>query len=419
MLGIHLILLALITFSFGVCSFAMGIWIYQTTGSIAAFTMVGVAAILPAFLLTPLAGVLVDRLTPQRSILYNSAVSTLGCLILAVLLYFNAHVGLLMVPLLIMSAFMAFLGPAYHTMVAQIADTKRFEQMNGFIGIGHSLTLLGSPLVAAFLMEIVNAYILALIPCITFAIQFLVLLFFDSRPKRDKNKIIKWGFMQELKQVIHFMRGRRDILLLMSLAIILLLISEFLEILTTPFGLELFDKRSVGFLVTIGGVGALMGNIALTVISNLKRKIVLILVLHVSQGILLISLAKTSMTFVVVSLAFCAFFFLESIYEGIDLAYWQENAPDGIQASVLSFKAWSSLFSKLLAYLSATPLVAFIADHGFFAAKKVSEFTPSASALVSTVSSLGYSNLVIVLLFAILFGLVLSARKKQVAGVPG
>lgn len=106
MLGIHLLFFAFVTFSFGVGNFSVGIWVYQITESIAAFTMVGIAVLLPAFLLTPLAGMLVDRLTPQRTILYGSAIASLGWIALAGLLYLKMKLSVLMPPLFVMGAFM-------------------------------------------------------------------------------------------------------------------------------------------------------------------------------------------------------------------------------------------------------------------------------------------------------------------------
>src|SRR6187549_1054087 len=45
----------------GLTYFALGIWVYQRTGSAAAFTSIVLAAALPGILLLPFAGAFVDR----------------------------------------------------------------------------------------------------------------------------------------------------------------------------------------------------------------------------------------------------------------------------------------------------------------------------------------------------------------------
>ena len=45
----------------GLTGFAMGVWVYQTTGSALQFAMIALFSVLPRIVLSPLAGGLVDR----------------------------------------------------------------------------------------------------------------------------------------------------------------------------------------------------------------------------------------------------------------------------------------------------------------------------------------------------------------------
>ncbi len=50
-------------------TFALGLWVYQTTGSTTRFALVFVAMAIPAFLLLPFAGALVDRWDRRRTMI--------------------------------------------------------------------------------------------------------------------------------------------------------------------------------------------------------------------------------------------------------------------------------------------------------------------------------------------------------------
>src|SRR5688572_26321211 len=61
----------------GMTAFALGVWVYQQTGSVTAFTMVTVATYLPGIVLAPFAGVLVDRWDRRRTMILSDILAAL------------------------------------------------------------------------------------------------------------------------------------------------------------------------------------------------------------------------------------------------------------------------------------------------------------------------------------------------------
>jgi len=67
-------------------SFALGVWVYETTGSTTKFALVFVAMAVPVVLISPFAGALVDRWDRRRTMIVCELVSagTIAALALSV-----------------------------------------------------------------------------------------------------------------------------------------------------------------------------------------------------------------------------------------------------------------------------------------------------------------------------------------------
>ncbi|MCL1467449.1 MFS transporter [Argonema galeatum] len=70
----------------GLTSFALGIWVYQKTGSVTEFALISLFTFLPSILLLPIAGAFVDRWN-RRSALLSVLIS---CLVLSKPLFYQS-----------------------------------------------------------------------------------------------------------------------------------------------------------------------------------------------------------------------------------------------------------------------------------------------------------------------------------------
>jgi MFS family permease len=66
--------------------FALGVWVYQRTGSVTQFAFIAFCNILPGVLLSPLAGALVDRWSHRWTMLLGDTGAVLSTLAIAALL---------------------------------------------------------------------------------------------------------------------------------------------------------------------------------------------------------------------------------------------------------------------------------------------------------------------------------------------
>jgi hypothetical protein len=70
----------------GLTSFALGVWVYQTTGSITRFALISLFTTLPGVVLGPFAGALVDRWDRRRAMILSDAGAGLSTLAIILLL---------------------------------------------------------------------------------------------------------------------------------------------------------------------------------------------------------------------------------------------------------------------------------------------------------------------------------------------
>jgi MFS family permease len=168
-------------------SFALGVWVYQTTHSATKFAMVFVAMAIPALLLSPFAGALVDRWDRRRVMMVCELVSAGVIAVLALL----AANGQLSMPLIYLGVGLSaitntFLQPAYAASVPLLADRTQLVRLNGLIQTGQGVSLVGGPALAGVLMSFNGLGGVLAVDAASFAVgAFCIALARIPRPRRE------------------------------------------------------------------------------------------------------------------------------------------------------------------------------------------------------------------------------------------
>lgn len=339
-------------------SFSLGLWIYNTTGSMAEFAIIGITTLLPAVLLTPVVGLLVDRFKPRRSIIASSAIITIAWIPVFLIFYWDAYsITLLTIPLLVIGAFAYSQTPAYNALVVQLIAEKDLDKANAFFDLGSSLAILLAPLLGGTLISYFTISHIVLLPIGALTIQMIVLIvmgFCYQDPVSPATA--RTHYSSDFLQVCRFVYAEKALLALLIFGLFLNAVAELAGILVTPLGLTFFDEFTVGLLVTLGGIGAALGHLLLSVFGGFKDKLQAILTINFIQGIVLIIIVQFPPEFAILATGMGVFFFFEAFYDNADLTYWQQHSPEKMRATLLSFKETAALAAGLLAYGVAAPL---------------------------------------------------------------
>ena len=161
----------------GLTSFALGVWVFERSGSITQFALIGLFAVLPRVLLSPLAGIIVDRWDRRRAMILSDAGA--GLCTLSVVLLMTAgrlevwHIFLLTAA---SSAFSALQWPAYMAAITLLMPKQHLGRANGLVQLGRALSEILAPALAGILMSVIGLQGVILIDFATFGFAVLTLL---------------------------------------------------------------------------------------------------------------------------------------------------------------------------------------------------------------------------------------------------
>src|SRR5574337_645236 len=161
----------------GLSEFALGLWVYQRTASVTQFAFVFLFKVLPTLLLSPLAGVLVDRWDRRWTMILSDAGAALSTLTIALLFFMNRlEIWHVYVAAAISSAFGAFQVPAYLAAMSLLVPRKEIGRANGMAQAAQAASEILAPALAGALVVTIQIRGVILIDFATFLFAVLTLL---------------------------------------------------------------------------------------------------------------------------------------------------------------------------------------------------------------------------------------------------
>src|SRR4028119_1012058 len=137
----------------GLTGFALGVWVYQRTGSVTQFALISLSATLPSIVISPIAGTLVDRWDRRWTMLLGDCGAGLSTLAIALLLLVGRlelwHIYL---ATSVSSTCSAFQYPAYAGATTLLVPLQHLGRASGLIHLGRSVAQLISPVLAGILV---------------------------------------------------------------------------------------------------------------------------------------------------------------------------------------------------------------------------------------------------------------------------
>ena len=136
-------------------SFGLGVWVYQETGSVTSLAFIVLAARVPALLVSPFAGAIIDRWDRRRAMLLADAGAAIGTLaIMLLLLTGSLELWHLYLALAVSGVFSAFQFPAYGAAVTLMVDKDQYARASGFVQLAGSIGRIAAPAAAAVNTEL-------------------------------------------------------------------------------------------------------------------------------------------------------------------------------------------------------------------------------------------------------------------------
>lgn len=338
--------------------FALGVWIYQQTGSVTRFALIALVTTLPGTLLSPLAGALVDRWDRRCAMILSDAGAGSMTLVLAALLWSDRlelwHIYLLLAA---SSVFATLQWPAFTAATTLLVPREHLGRASGLTQLGNGIAEILAPALAGALVVSIGLDGVVLIDAATFlvAVSTLLAIRVPRAPVSAEGAAVRGSLWRETLAGWSYIRQRTGLLVLLALLATTNFSMGILQVLVTPMVLSFTSPAVLGRVLTVAGLGMLAGSLVMSVWGGPRRRVAGILFFLLLQGLSLMAGGLRPSATLIAAVGI-VFLFSTPMILGCSQALWQSKVPPDLQGRVFAVRrmvAWSTL---PLAYLVAGPL---------------------------------------------------------------
>jgi len=342
----------------GLTSFALGVWVYQRTGSVTLFTMIAVSASLPGVLLSPLAGALVDRWDRRTALIVGDLGSAILPLCAAFLLWTDQlaiwHIYILVA---ISASFAALQFPAFSAAVTLLVSKEQIGRANGMVQTAGAVAQIAAPVLAGVLIVLIQIEGVILFDFLTFLFSIGTLLLVRiPRPMASAEGAVgKGSLWAEALHGYQYVATRPGLFGLLIFFAITNFMLRLGAVLLLPLLLTFNTPRVTGLVLSIAGFGMLAGGVTMSVWGGPKRRIIGVFGFELLLGLSVLLIGLQASTGLITVAGFMAFFCIPMIL-GCSQAIWQVKIPPDLQGRVFSTRVMIAGATAPLAFLLAGPL---------------------------------------------------------------
>jgi MFS family permease len=337
--------------------FGLTIFMFQETGSATALGLMQVFFITPFLIISPIAGVMVDRHNRKMMMM----VSDLGAGLATIMILILQSLGILEFWHLYFTSIvyglgMAFQWPAYSAAITTLVPKEQYGRANGMMSLIDAGPGVIAPLLAGALLPIIGLTGILFFDVATFilAIGALMIVHIPQPPRTVEGEQGKGSIWKEAAYGFKYIFARPSLLGLQLTFFFGNLFAGIAMTLLAPMILSRTanDSLMLGSVQTAGAVGGLIGGIAMSAWGGFKRRVHGVLIGWIISGIgmsivgleggLPIWIIGSILTAIVISLV-----------NGSNQAIWQSKVAPDVQGRVFSAR-------RLIAWLTnpISPIIA-------------------------------------------------------------
>lgn len=323
-------------------SVALGFWVLAVTGSTALMGMLMAASTLPGVLVSPFAGVLIDRYNRKYLLILMDMIRGLSIMLISIAAFKGwIAIWIVFAAGIILSICGAVFRPGVNSSVPDIVSNSKLQNANSMLAIATTGSNMIGNVAGGFIFQLLGAPFLFLFNGLSYLFSGIS-IFFVNIPKIEKNN--KQDFWKDMSDGFSFMWKFKGLRYILFLAAVINFFSYIAIVLLLP----LFQRTPslgagrYGIAMACFMGGAMAGFLFSSIVSiPPPRKLKLFIISTVIYNISLIIAVNQSYFIIMLIFLFIGGFF-NSVVNVILLSTVQSTTPQEMRGKVMAFMSMTT-----------------------------------------------------------------------------
>ncbi|HJQ14534.1 MAG TPA: MFS transporter, partial [Anaerolineales bacterium] len=347
-------------------AFAFTIWVFEETGSATALGLMQVFFITPLLIVTPLAGVLVDRHNRKLMMMVSDLTAGLATIAILTLQAFGAlEVWHLYAAAILQGLGNAFQWPAYSATISTMIPKEKLGRANGMMSLIEMGPGILAPMLAGALLPVIGLTGILSLDVVTFVLAVFVLLFIHiPQPVRTLEGIQAQGnILKEAAFGFRYIFARPSLLGLqlvfffgnLCFGVAFTILAPMILLRTGN------DAVSLGLVQSAGAIGGVMGGVLMSAWGGFKRRVHGVLAGWVVSSFFfsLVGLG-TSLPLWIIAMSLSSL--VSPVINGSNQALWQSKVAPDVQGRVFSARMLIAWMTNPISPLIAGTLADYVLE---------------------------------------------------------
>ncbi len=346
--------------------FGLTIWMFQQTESATALGLMQVFFITPFLLISPFAGVLVDRHNRKMMMMVSDVVAGIATILILVFQWLGIlEFWHLYFASVIYGLGMAFQWPAYSAAITTMIPKEQYARANGMMSLIEAGPGVVAPLLAGALLPVIGLTGLLLFDVITFlfAVGILMIVHIPQPPRTEEGRQGQGSIWKEAAYGFKYIFARPSLLGLQLIFFVGNLFSGIGYTLLAPMVLSRTanDSLMLGSVQTAGAVGGLIGGILMSAWGGFKRRVHGVLTGWMISGVGMAVLGLAGGLPVWIA-GMIIGSLVGSLINASNQAIWQAKVAPDVQGRVFSARRLIAWFTNPISPIIAGTLADFVLE---------------------------------------------------------
>jgi MFS transporter, DHA3 family, macrolide efflux protein len=347
--------------------FALTIWMYQQTKSATAMGLMQVFYITPFLIMSPIAGVMVDRYNRKVMMMISDLVAVLATAGLFILF----ALGKLQFWHLYVSAIFYGIGntfqwPAYSAAISTMIPKEQLGRVNGLMSLMEAGPGVIAPLLAGALLPLITLTGILAIDVVTFffAVGALAFVHVPQPRQTEEGKAARGSMLKEAAFGFRYIFARPSLLGLQMVFFFGNLFSGIVGTLLSPMVLARTDQNSLifGTVQTAGAIGGIAGGLLMSAWGGFKRRVHGVLAGWIYSGIIGTCILGLNFGLPVWVIGMVLGSLSIPLINGSNQAIWQSKVAPDLQGRVFSARRMIAWFTNPISPIIGGTLADFVLE---------------------------------------------------------